>query len=172
MLYVITGVMAAGKSTVAQALAERFTRSVHLRGDMFRRSIVNGRVDMTVDVSPAALDELRLRYEMTASAADRYVAAGFTTVVQDTILGPMLAEVPDLYTSRPLAVIVLSPSAAEVARREAERKKTGYGAFSPQQLDAVLRGQTPRLGLWIDSSYQSPAETVDTILSGTEAALV
>ena len=42
----ITGIMAAGKSTVAQHLAERLPRSVHLRGDVFRRMIVGGRAEM------------------------------------------------------------------------------------------------------------------------------
>jgi hypothetical protein len=37
---VVTGVMAAGKSTVAQLLAERLPRSAHVRGDAFRRMIV------------------------------------------------------------------------------------------------------------------------------------
>ena len=44
-VYLITGMMASGKSTVAQALAERLPRSVHVRGDLFRRMIVSGRVD-------------------------------------------------------------------------------------------------------------------------------
>lgn len=39
----ITGNMAAGKSSVAQALAERLPQSIHPRGDVFRRMIVNGR---------------------------------------------------------------------------------------------------------------------------------
>ena len=39
MIIVITGVMAAGKSTVAQLLAESLDESVHLRGDIFRRLI-------------------------------------------------------------------------------------------------------------------------------------
>jgi adenylylsulfate kinase-like enzyme len=33
-IVMITGVQAAGKSTVAQALAERLPRSVHVRGDV------------------------------------------------------------------------------------------------------------------------------------------
>ena len=33
-IVVVTGGMAAGKSTVAQALAERLPKSVHLRGDI------------------------------------------------------------------------------------------------------------------------------------------
>ena len=42
-LVVITGIMASGKSTIAQALAERLPASAHVRGDHYRRSIVNGR---------------------------------------------------------------------------------------------------------------------------------
>ena len=48
-VYLITGVMASGKSTVAQRLAERLPRAVHLRGDVFRRMIVSGREEMRPD---------------------------------------------------------------------------------------------------------------------------
>ena len=48
-IYLITGVMASGKSTVAQLLAERLPRAVHLRGDVFRRMIVSGREEMCQD---------------------------------------------------------------------------------------------------------------------------
>jgi len=44
-IYLITGPMAAGKSTVARLLASRFERGVYLEGDLFRRSIVAGRED-------------------------------------------------------------------------------------------------------------------------------
>lgn len=40
--FVVTGIMAAGKSTVAQTLAARFERSAHVRGDSFRKAAVNG----------------------------------------------------------------------------------------------------------------------------------
>lgn len=46
-IILITGIQAAGKSTVAQLLAERLPRSVHVRGDLFRRMIVSGRADTT-----------------------------------------------------------------------------------------------------------------------------
>ncbi|MER7129260.1 hypothetical protein [Streptosporangium saharense] len=32
-------------------------------------------------------------------------------------------------------------------------------------LDAVLRERTPRLGLWLDTSEQTPEETVEEILA-------
>lgn len=58
-IVLITGAMASGKSTVAQALAERLPRSVHLRGDVFRRMIVNGRAEMTFELSAEARRQLQ-----------------------------------------------------------------------------------------------------------------
>ena len=43
-VFLVTGIPAAGKSTVADGLARRFARSVHVRGDEFRRMVVSGRV--------------------------------------------------------------------------------------------------------------------------------
>ena len=39
-IFIITGIMASGKSTVAQLLAERFQRGVHVHGDIYRKMIV------------------------------------------------------------------------------------------------------------------------------------
>src|SRR5215211_8322310 len=122
----IIGNMAAGKSSVAQALTERFPRSVHLRGDIFRRMIVNGRAAMTFDLSAEAYQQLRLRYRIAAAAAHLYLAAGFTVVYQDIILGAELNEVLGYYRAYPLSVIVLCPRADVLATRDAARSKTGY----------------------------------------------
>ena len=108
----ITGTQAAGKSTVAQLLAERLPRSVHLRGDAFRRMVVGGRVDMTPDPSEA-VRQLRLRHRLTATVADQYFRDEWTIT----------------------------------------------------QLDRGLREETPRLGLWLDTSDQTPEETVTEILN-------
>jgi len=51
-----------------------------------------------------------------------------------------------------------------VVEREANRSKTGYGAWSAGQLDKSMGDETPRLGLWIDSSEQTPEQTVEEIL--------
>jgi hypothetical protein len=119
---------------------------------------------MSRDATPEARAQLRLRYELMAEVADRYVAAGFTTIVQDVILGPALAEVVDLFVTSPVDVVVLAPSVEAVAARERGRAKTGYTGYTPDDLDAALRDDTPRLGTWIDSSHQDPDETVDAIV--------
>jgi predicted kinase len=161
----ISGIMAAGKSTVAESLARRLPRSVHLRGDVFRRMIVGGRAEMTAQPSPEAWRQLRLRYDLAAAAADRYAAAGFTVILQDVVLGADLPAMVERIRHRPLAVVVLAPRAEVVAARERDRDKQGYGDWPVADLDAELRADTPRIGLWLDSSAQTPAETVDEILA-------
>lgn len=161
----ITGIPAAGKSTTAQALAERLPRSVHLRGDVFRRMIVAGRAEMTPDPTDEAIRQLRLRHRLAADVADAYFRAGFTVIAQDVILGDHLVEMTELIRSRPLLVVVLAPSVDAVAAREVVRDKTAYQSWAVGRLDEVLRHRTPRIGLWLDTSGQTPAETVDEILA-------
>jgi cytidylate kinase len=163
-IYWISGVMAAGKSTVADLLAQRFGRGVHVRGDDFRRMIVAGQVQMVPGAPPEAEAQLRLRYELAAAAADRYFGSGFSVVVQDVVLGEHLALLPELVRGRPLYVVVLAPRLEVIESRETGRPKDGYGSWTADELDALLRRETPRLGLWIDSSDQTADETVDEIV--------
>lgn len=52
-LFVISGVSAAGKSTVARLLAERFARGVCVHGDEIRAMVVEtDRIGLWLDTSP------------------------------------------------------------------------------------------------------------------------
>ena len=165
-LILITGNMAAGKSSVAQVLAERLPKSVHLRGDIFRRMIVNGRAEMTVDLSEEAYQQLWLRYRLAVQAAGLYLQAGFTVVYQDIIIGSALSEVEAMYERERLSVIVLCPRPEVIAARALARAKTGYvDEASLLAFDRILHTQTPRIGYWLDSSDLTVAETVDRILA-------
>lgn len=172
-IVLITGIQAAGKSTVAQMLAERLPRSVHVRGDVFRRMVINGRADMTPEPSAEALRQLRLRHRLTATTCDEYFREGFTVVAQDVILGDHLAGMVDLIRQRPLLVVVLAPRPDAIASREADRSKNTYEQWTIDVLDQGLRAGTPRIGLWLDTSDQTPDETVDEILrrAWTEALI-
>lgn len=171
-IWLLTGISAAGKTTVAQLLAERFERGVHVKGDVFRRMVVSGRDEMTMVPSEEAIAQLQLRYRLGATTADAYATAGFVVVVQDIVMGHDLAAYVDRIRTRPLHVVVLAPDVTVVARREAARSKTAYrGIDTPEAMDEAMR-ETPQIGLWLDTSLQTPNETVDEILRRRDESLV
>ena len=172
-IILITGAMAAGKSSVAQALAERLPSSVHVRGDLFRRMIVNGRAAMDVPLSAEAERQLQLRYDLAAETARRYAQSGWTVVYQDIILGPMLIEVVASLRPFKRAVVVLCPRADSLAARDLARHKQGYpDRATADALDQALRTATPRIGYWLDNSDQTLAETVDVIMQNLRVAII
>ena len=171
-VYLVTRPSAAGKTTVGRLLAERFARGVFLEGDAFRRCIVTGREEMTPDLSPQAIRQLRLRYRVAALAADAYCAEGFTVVVEDVVAGSLLDEYVALIESRPLHVVVLLPSLDAVRAREAAREQVGYVHFTADDLHEGFASGTTRVGLWLDTSELTPDETVEAILARTSEALV
>jgi predicted kinase len=165
-VFLVTGVPASGKSTVADLLARRFVKGVHVNGDVFRRMIVSGGVPMSPSAGDEAWGQLRLRYRLAAQVADTYFDAGFTVVVQDVVAGAVLSEYVSLIRSRPLVVIVLAPRPEIVAARERGRTKTGYdNGWGIEEFDAGFRSTTPPIGAWIDSSDHTPEQTVDEILT-------
>ena len=170
-IVLVTGIMAAGKSTVSEQLAIRLDRSVHLRGDVFRKMIVNGRADMSAVPGEEALRQLELRYELAVSAAMRYARDGYTVIYQDVVIGKYLTDVARKLRSDD-HVIVLCPSTNVVTEREASRKKSGYRHFDPGKLQNVLQDETERIGCWIDNSNQMPDQTVDYLLQNLERAQI
>jgi hypothetical protein len=176
-VWLVAGVQAAGKSTVADLLARQFERGVHIRGGQFYRWAVRGWVhpgDARADEARRLLD---LRYRLAALSADEYCRAGFTVVVQDNIFGEDVVRWLESVAARPRHLVVLRPPLATIRRREDERRaatgKVAYrtGEFTPEGLDSLLL-QTPRMGLWLDTSALTAAETVRHILSRSQAAVV
>lgn len=169
-VFVISGPSGAGKSTVGHLLAGRFARGVHIEGDIFRRFIVAGREEVTSAATPAALRQIWLRYEIAAAAADIYFKRGFTVVIEDVVAGPFLPEFLRHIKSEPCHLIVLMPSRDTVAARERDRGGGGYARLSVDELYGLFDTGTPRLGVWIDSTSQTPEQTVEEILRRTATA--
>jgi chloramphenicol 3-O-phosphotransferase len=71
--------------------------------------------------------------------------------------------------SRRRHVVVLLPSVEAVTAREAGRGRKGCGTWSVEELHGGFARSTPRIGIWLDTSLQTPEETVAEILSRTVA---
>jgi chloramphenicol 3-O-phosphotransferase len=173
-LFVISGVSAAGKSTVARLLAERFERGVCVPGDAIRAMIASGRIEMRPGADEEALRQLALRYAGALSVAGVFLDGGFDVVVEDVIIGPVLGDFLALVPVPEFHLVFLDPDAASIRQRELERDRIAYGPgrWSVGGLQAVLREETDRIGLWIDTTGQSAAETVESILSDLDASRV
>jgi len=168
-VWLITGVQASGKSTIANLLARQNERAVHVRGGQFYRWAVSGWTHPTHELSDEARRMLTLRYGLSAYVADQYCQSGFVTVAQDNIFGEDVRTWLDSISSRPRHLVVLRPSIEAVHRRDAQRQrltgKIAYraGELTIEDLDDLV-GAIPKIGLWLDNSNQQPLETVAEIV--------
>lgn len=169
----ISGVSAAGKSTVARQLARRLPSAVCVCGDEIHSMVVSGGVDMAPQASEEALRQLVLRYAGALAVAEVYLRAGFDAVVEDVIIGPVLREFLELVPVSEFHLVFLDPDAAAIQERERDRAGNTYSKrWSVGALLAVLREQTARIGLWLDSTDLTAEQTVDRILADPAASLV
>ena len=165
-IFLINGTQGAGKSTVARLLATRFDRSACIDADDLLRLVVSGAAPIKSPLSAEAERQLRLRARVASQLADTFFEAGFTVVMAEIFAGRLDHFRADI-KSRPLLLVNLAPSLDIVRRRNEERpNKNVYEPWSPI-LDRAMRETMSGIGLWIDNSNQSPAETVDEILQRT-----
>ena len=161
---VISGIPGAGKSTVSALVARRLARSVHIEAEVLQRFVVGGSVWPDGEPQVEAMRQLRLRGRNVALLADSFFAAGFTPVVDDVVVGTRLAELSSDLRSRPLLFVLLVPTLDVVRQRNRGRPdKDVFTAW--QHLDAIAREATPRIGLWLDTSKQTPEESAAEVLS-------
>jgi chloramphenicol 3-O-phosphotransferase len=164
-LIVVTGVMAAGKSTVARLLAQRYPRGAYIEADSLQRMIVSGGVWVGEPGEPAGEVErqLRLRLKNMCLLGRSFFESGFTAILDDIIIGERWPQIQEELRGLPFSLVVLAPQVEAVLQRDQERAQTTQGKAWAEYLDRELRQTMTGIGFWIDSSAQTPEETVDAI---------
>jgi chloramphenicol 3-O-phosphotransferase len=171
----VTGLQAAGKSTIGPLLAERLgPPALSFDGDVVYTGVVSGRAVMTQQPTPEAERQLRLRYDGSALLAQHYADNGFDFVCSDIVLGRDVARWLDLIERADRHLVVLAPTLDAVAQREHDRG--GQNSYRGWQsgdetladgIRALAAGldEIPRRGLWLDTTDLTPEESVEQILT-------
>jgi chloramphenicol 3-O-phosphotransferase len=166
----VTGLQAAGKSTVAPLLAARLgPPAATLDGDVFYTGVVAGAEVMTPAPSAEAIRQLELRYDASALVAQHYADAGFDFVCSDIVLGEHVERWFSRLSGVEKHLVVLAPSVESIVERELARGGNNsyrdWGASLEDAVRALQAGlnEIPRRGMWLDTTGQTPAQTVDEI---------
>lgn len=169
-IYLISGIPGAGKSTVCDALCERFPRAMHVDVDELRHFVKAGYASPTESWSDETTLQFSLAHRSACDIARRYRERGFVVTIDDVVDEPMFADYAPL---APLGLrkVFLAPSLEVALARNGTRADKG---FHPSALVDSIRRLHPRFArentaergwLVIDSSALRVDETVDAIMA-------
>ncbi|WP_107087943.1 AAA family ATPase [Streptomyces sp. XY152] len=165
-MIVLTGPPGAGKSTVAQLLADHLTPSVHLHSDDFWRYIKQGWI---APYLPEAHEQNQVVLRVMVSAAFGYAEGGYQ-VICDGIVGPWfidLFRVTARERALPLSYVILRPDQHTTLERATSRADD---ALTDPEPIRSLHDQFSNLGAYeahvLDSTDLAAEATADSILHG------
>jgi predicted kinase len=163
-LVVVSGTQGTGKSTIAQLLARRFDPGAWVSADLLQKMIVSGgRWPEGAAMSGTAERQLWLRLKHACLLGQSFVANGITAVLDDIVIGSRVDELLEHLAGNRFVFVMLTPRLDVIRARERGRGTALWEQW--EWLDDEVRMKTRRIGLWLDSSEQTPDETVDEIVA-------
>lgn len=166
-LFWITGPPAAGKTTLCEAILQRYERGLHLHVDDLRSWVVQGLAD-SVPWTEETERQFQIAEAATCDVAKRYHTAGFAVAVDHCRNLPRLTALLDEhFDEQPLVKVCLLPNLeVNLYRNETRTNKP----FGPELLletikatNAFYRANSAPGWLIVDNTQLSICQTLDVI---------
>ena len=170
-VWIITGGPGAGKSTVSEALLQRFPFGLHLPVDDLRELVVSGIAHPSLDHPPEAARQFALARLAAAHHARLYAETGFEVAIDD-VLWPQDAGVfLEALTGLNVRLVLLAPGLETALARNAARTNKTYDTATLVPLIETIHpgirpGEYVAAG-WtvLDTSGLTVEETIDALLA-------
>lgn len=163
---IVSGMPAAGKSTITELAARLLPRAAQLKADDVNRLVLSGRVGYLCQPADEALRQAELCNRNLCSMANNFVDYGFTVLMDQLVeTRAELDFLIDLMAPRPVRLVTLAPGPDICRRRNTMRDaedQFDYDGYD--ELHENMRRSFSGIGWWFDTSALTPDETAHRLV--------
>ncbi len=162
LLIIITGPPAAGKTTIAEKLSEKFPKTVHLSKDFIYHLVESGHFNPW-DPSPEAKKQFLLNDRVILYIIKTYLNAGYIVIIEGVFGDKHFNEYKRLFKF--IKAFTLLPSLNIIQARDKKRSPEKRISHRLKPLHEAYSTSASKNFVVIDNSYQSIVQTTDLIFS-------